>query len=370
MKLVCRQKQLLESLSLVQKAINPQNTLPILGNVLLHAEGQKLYLSATNLEIAITTYIPCEVKNEGKITVPAKILVSYIGYLKDEDIEIVLEDGGTLYLHSTRSKTRIKGISSEEFPVIPTVEKEETFVLPREELKNAIEGVVFCSSSSTTRPVLSGVYIWGKEKEVRFVATDSYRLGEKVLELKGKTFAQELKNIVPSRTMQELVRILSSAKEDVVEIVSSKNQILFQVGNTKLISRLIEGKFPDYVQIIPKAHKTQANMLISEFILGIKRVGIFAKENNNNIRFTFAKQSKTVVITTDATEIGSDESEVEAEVSGEDNTVALNGQYFLDVLQNIHEEKALVEIEGKLSPIVIKPEKEKGFTHVIMPLKI
>jgi len=368
MKLICQQKQLLEGLFTVQKAINPHNTLPILGNILLKAEGQKLYLTATNLEIAITTSLPAEVKNEGKITIPAKILVSYIGFLKEGEVEFAVEDGSTLAIKAQGSKTKLKGIAAEEFPPIPLVEKEESFTLETNTLKEAIEAIVFCCATSTTRPVLSGVYFWGKGSELRLVATDSYRLGEKIISLSEKTFSEELKSIVPARTMQEFARILAGTKEKEAEVIASKNQILFRVGLTELTSRLIEGKFPEYLQIIPTTSKTTALVSISELALGIKRVGLFARENNNNIRFLFAP--KKVQITTDATEVGSEESEIEAEVEGEENQIALNGQYLLDILQTLSGEKAQVKIEGKLSPVVIFPEKPSGLTQVIMPLKV
>jgi DNA polymerase-3 subunit beta len=172
--------------------------------------------------------------------------------------------------------------------------------------------------------------------------------------------------------MQELSRILSHGKgekeEQMVEVISSKNQILFKIGETELISRLIEGKFPEYTQIIPTSPKTTAKIPVSELVLGIKRVGIFARENNNNIRFLF--EENMLHITTDATEIGSEESEIEANITGEKSEVALNGQYFLDILQNVEEENIIIELEGKLSPVLIKPETEKGLLHVIMPLKV
>ncbi len=366
MKLSCEQKDLQSALSLVQKAINPQNTLPILGNVLLKAEGQKLYLSATNLETAITTSFSAAVENEGEITVPAKIFSSYVGFLPNEKIALTLLDGETVSLETKNSKTKIKGISSEEFPAIPSVEKEVKFSLPREELKKAIDQVAFCCATSTTRPVLSGVYFWGREKDLRLVATDSYRLGEKKMVL-SKPLEKELKSIVPSRAMQELEKILASSEEKTAEITFSENQILCEIGKTRLISRLIEGKFPEYSQIIPKTSKTGAECAVEELVLGTKRVGLFARENNNNVRLSFTP--KGIGITTDATEIGTEESQMDAVVQGEECSIALNGQYFLDILQCLEGEKAQIEVEGKLSPVVVKPKDTKGFVHVIMPLK-
>lgn len=368
MHLVCQQKYFLEAILVVQKAISPQHTLPILGNILLKAEGQKLHLSATNLEIAITTSLPAEIKNEGKVTIPAKILGNYISLLKEGDIEIKLEDGETISLKAPGTKTKIKGISPEDFPTIPIVENQESFTVSGEDFKKSIEEIIFCCSSTTTRPVLSGVYLYGKESEIRLVATDSYRLGEKKIKLEKKKFSEELRNIIPAKTMLELSRILALKKEENLEVVTSKNQILFRIGNIELISRLIEGKFPEYQQIIPKESKVTVKTNISDFLLGIKRVALFARENNNNIKFHFS--GSKITLTTDATEIGSEESEIPAEITGNDVTTALNGQYVLDVLQCISTEDAVLELQEKLTPVVIKPEKDENLIHVIMPLKI
>ena len=368
-KLSCEQPHLLEALNIVQKAINSQSTLPILGNVLLKAEGQKLHLVGTNLEIAISTSFSAEIQNEGSITIPAKILVNYINFLKEGKIELSLDGGDTLLLKAEGVNTKLKGLPPEEFPVIPVVEKEEAFTLSAEVLKKAIDETVFCASSSSTRPVLSGIYLWGKEGTIKIVATDSYRLGEKTIPLEKKKFETELKQIIPARTMQELSRILTAAKKGKeVEVICSKNQILFKFDGTELISRLIEGTFPEYAKIIPDEAKTKIQAPVEELILGIKRVGIFARENNNNIKFKFV--SGKIHITTEATEVGNEESEIPAKTKGPENEIALNGQYFLDILQNLEEEEVNLEVEEKLAPVMIRPTKEKGLIHVIMPLKV
>jgi DNA polymerase III subunit beta len=367
MRLFCEKQVFFQALSLVQKAINSQNTLPILGNILLKAEGQNLFLSATNLEIAISTKISASVKNEGSITIPARLIVNYVSFLKEGEIEIFVESGETICLSSKGSKTRIKGLPSSDFPEFPKVEKEFSFTFSAKEFQNSIEKVVFSCANTSTRPILSGALFWVKQKEACLVATDSYRLSEQKIPFSSEE-EKEVRVIIPARTLQELSRILGVYPEEKVEIIISKNQIFFKVKNTEITSRLIEGNFPDYEQIIPKEKRISVKIQKEEFILGIKRVGIFAKENNNNIRISVNEER--LLITTDATEIGSDECEIGVEGVGTPEEVSLNAQYVLDLLQSINEKEIFFSINEKLSPVLFKSKTEDGYVHIIMPLKV
>lgn len=368
MKFFCQQEDLLKGLSITQKAINTHNTLPILNNVLIESEGQKVKLSATNLEISIETSIKADVKNEGRITIPARILTSWVSFLKKSEIEIKIKENETLILKTNEAKTTIKGISAEEFPVLSKIEKENEFTINSVELKKAINEVIFSCSHSSIRPVLSGVLVVAKGNEVRFVATDSYRLSEKVIVL-NKKLNNEIYCIIPARTMIEIERIISSLKDECeVNIIISQNQILFQIENINITSRLIDGKFPEYNQIIPKDSNIRVIIKKDDFLLAIKRVGIFAKENNNNMKFIFNKEK--VIITTDATEIGTEEAELEIKSTGENSQTSLNGQFLLDILSVIEEDEVEIMVIEKLAPIIIKGKDQERFTHVIMPLKL
>lgn len=370
MKIVCMQKDLDNALGIVGKAINPNTTLPVLNNVLLKAEGGNLHFAGTNLEIAIQCFIPAEVKAEGAITVPAKLLISYISLLKDEKVELSVDETNTLLLKAPSSQTKIKGIGPDEFPVIPTVSKDSVFVVARKDLDTAISQTVFAAATNTARPVLSGILFDLKKDNLKLVATDSYRLAEKKLLLKEKV-EFDLQAIVPARTVGELGKILSKASAENIEITVSKNQILFVVGDTKMISRLIEGKFPDYEKIIPKSSKTKADVKTDELSLVVRRVGLFARENNNNIKCTVTNDGK-LTISTDETKVGEEKAELSAKVEGENNKIALNSQYLLDVLNFIQADEVTFELDDKLSPAVIRitKETEKTYMYIIMPLKI
>ncbi|MBN1258492.1 DNA polymerase III subunit beta [Candidatus Peregrinibacteria bacterium] len=367
MRLTCSQKDLLSALVLTGKAVGVNSTLPILNNVLLKAEGKKLYFTTTNLEIAISYWIETNVKNEGEITLPSKLFTNYINYLKDDKVDISAEDGNMVILKTSDSTTKIKGVPASEFPPIPTIEKEAEFSLPVKTLKEAIRHVVFAAAMNTTRPILSGVCFLVSKNELKMATTDSYRLAEKTLPL-SKT-SGDITCIIPAKTIYEVGSILDALSgDDLVDVVISKNQVLFTVGAVKLISRLIEGQFPNYGQIIPKTNKSQIIFNIQDLILALKRINIFAKENNNKVIFRIKSDATT--LTTDTTQYGEGEVVLTPKTKGEPNEIALNSQYLLDALSNIGGEEIQFEVGDKTTPVVIRPKGKSDYIHIIMPLKI
>ncbi|MBU0727186.1 DNA polymerase III subunit beta [Patescibacteria group bacterium] len=367
MRLTCSQKDLFNALAITNKAVDLNNTLPVLNNVLLKAEGKKLYFTATNLEIAVTYWIETEVKNEGEITIPSKLFTNYINYLKDEKVDVSVEEGNAVTVKTSDSTTKIKGIPASEFPPIPNIEKEGGLKIKVKEFKKGIHQVVFAAAMNTTRPILAGVYFVTEKGQLKMVATDSYRLAEKTLATTEAT--GDISCIVPAKTILELGYILDSFKDDdEIDITISKNQVLFAVGAVKLISRLIEGQFPNYKQIIPSSTKTKIDFDISALTLVLKRINIFAKENNNKIILKVADGK--ILITTETTQYGEGEITMSTKIDGADNEIALNSQFLLDVLGNIGEDNVVIEIGEKITPIIIKPKDKDDYIHIIMPLKI
>ncbi len=367
MKVKCSQKALASALNIVNKAVSPNNTLPVLNNILVSVEGKKIVFSATNLEIAIKTVIEADVVNEGSITVPAKIFTSYIGLIKDGDVELKLEDGMSLAVKASHSETKIKGIAAEEFPLIPKVEDALSYEIPAENFKDSIEQVAFSASTNTIRPVLTGVLFRLKKSELKMVATDSYRLSEKILKLKSDV-KEDIDCIVPARTVMELGRIISSQKGN-IEVHVSNNQVMFKIGDTVLVSRLIEGHFPDYEKILPKEAKTKCEVDVEEFTLAVKKVSLFAMETNNNVKMSVTNDGN-MVISTDETQVGEGRADVSIKIEGDNNKIALNAQYILDVLSSFHTESIGMELVDKMSPMKIKPLKKTDYVHIIMPLKL
>ena len=366
MLLSCDQSALLDALQTVSKAVNLNNTLPVLNNILLKAENKKLSFAATNLEIAITTHIPAEIKNEGTITVPAKLFTSYVSLLSGGSVELKNTDGLDLQIKASKSKTKIKGISADEFPLIPQVKRENSLQLKAGDLAEAISQVSFAAARDMVRPVLAGVNLQSAGAELKLAATDSYRLSEKVLKA-AKAPDTPINIIIPTRTVQELARILEKGS-DIVTLDISGSQILFLYKDVELASRLIEGAFPDYTPIIPKAHTTQIAIATDELTTAVKRVSLFAKESHS-VRLEVTPE-KTLEIYSDQTQIGEERAEAASTVTGDENLVALNAQYLLEALAAIGSKDIAIELGDKTAPAVLRPAKSAGYLHLIMPLKV
>lgn len=370
MKLFVDQKSLAFALNIVNKAVSLNNTLPVLNNILLKAEGKKLFFSSTNLEIAINYWIPAEVHNEGSITIPAKLFTNYIHLLReDESIEFKLEEGLTLLIKSKSSRTKIKGIAADEFPLIPQIEQPQIFTLSASVLKQAIEQVVFAASLNISRPTLSGI-LFSIDKDVcTLVATDSYRLAEKKISFSNKNKIH-LQSIIPAKTILELGKILLNITRDaIVEISISQNQTLFKIENIELISRLIEGSFPDYEKIIPQHTCTKAQVQVSDFLLAVKKVSLFVSEDSNNIRISVTHDGK-MTLSTGETQVGEETTEIPIHIEGENNQIGLNFQFLLDILHSIGSDTVLLEMDSKISPVILRPYQKDDYVHIIMPLKI
>ena len=367
MKLNCSQDELAAALSVVNRAVSPNNTLPVLNNILLKAEGKKLFLSATNLEVAISASFEADVENEGTLTVPAKVLTSYVMLLGSDKVKLSVINGTTLEVKTKGSDTKMKGISSEEFPLLPKLDKPDSFMLPVKDLSKAIEQVVFAASTNISRPVLTGIYWQITGKEMKLAATDSYRLGEKTIELE-KDVGLDIKFILPSKTAHELAKVLSGTDAKEIEVKVTKSQIKFTVDGVELLSRLIEGNYPDYGKILPSESKTTAALGTEDMMLGLKKVSVIVKDNSNNVKLKTEKGK--VVISSDETQVGEGFVELEADTKGESMEVALNVQYLLDVLSHVDDNKVNLGLNDALSPVKIVSAKPSGTLHIIMPLKV
>lgn len=367
MKVIIGQSDLLDGLKTVSRAVSGQNTLPVLGNILIKAEGKKVHFSATNLEISIETSVDADVKNEGSITVPAKILTSYASLLdKNEDVELKLADGLALEVNSKTSKTKIKGISADEFPSITRVDSGVKLEISTKNFREMVQQVAFSAQENASRPILSGVLLKSDKAGMSIAATDSYRLSEK--KIKPGKEVNDVVAVVPVRAIFEADRLATGG--DTIFIKISDNQVAFSVDGTELVSRLIEGQFPDYHQILPKSHKTTAIVNRDALSLAVRRVSIFAKENNQHMKLEFLNDG-TLTVSTDSTEIGEERTTIPVTLEGATNVIALNADYVLDVLGALSgEENIKIELEGKLNPAVFKQEKDSDFIHLIMPLKM
>jgi len=362
----CVDKNLFEeSLSMVERAISTRSTLPVLNNVLLDAKNNKLTLITTNLEIAIKTTIPIKLEKEGRTTIPVKLLSSYISLINSQEIEVELKDAETIHIQTKESNTKIKGISADEFPLIPKIEEEKSIKIPVKYFMENVASIVFASALDELRPVLAGVYLKALEGKMYAVATDSYRLVEVTKEIKDK---DSFSVIIPSRAVLELSRIIQKYNDKDIQIDMAKNQAKFTCENIELISRLIEGQYPDYRKIIPNTTETLSTVKKNDLVTAVKRASLFARENSNSIKLNVMDDRINIIV--DTVQSGSENASVSAKTVGGEKTIAFNAQYLIDALNNLDSENVIVGVNSSITPGVIKGENRGDVLHVIMPLKV
>jgi len=383
MKFSCHTHELLESLQLVSRAIGGQQALPILGNILIEVKGETCTVSATDLELSIITKFDAKVESEGSVTVPAKAILNFTQYNPDMEVLLEVTEGSQIKCVSSHAKATIAGEAASEYPTIASVERQTVFSLDGGPLLQALHLVTFASSKTSLRPVLSGVYVRRDTDKLTLVATDSYRLSEYVIATEGA--GEELTCIIPTKILEELKLMLGSKKSDPkaseasgtpdtmnsvtrVDIALSKQQIEITLGKTRLLSRLIDGKFPDYRQIIPANATSKVLFPSKELTLVVKRMHYFAKEMNNNL--TFHCSPTETRITTPQTQGGKDEATVVAEMTGDENKIALSSSYLLDFLGHISSDVVEMRLTDSMHPAVFILPDAPNFLHLVMPLRM
>jgi DNA polymerase-3 subunit beta len=365
MKVQVLKENLAKSLSVAGRVVSSRGSLEILSHILLSTENGRMRVSATNLEIGINYWIGGKIEKEGDITVPARLFTDVVNSIASEKIDLAIEDLD-VHLKSESDNLTIKGIAADEFPLIPTIKGEPLLTIKADILKDALNLVNFAAALDEARPVLSGVYFCVEGNTLTLAATDSYRLAEKVLKLEKKV-EKKVEIIIPARTMIEWSRIISDLNED-IKIFVSDNQILFAAKDIEFTSRLIEGQFPNYKQIIPAENETRAVIGASEFTSALKVASLFARENANSVTL-FVKSKGFIEIKAVSSQVGESDSKIKAEVSGKDSEITFNSKYLLDALANLKTDKVVFEMMGKLNPGVVKTEKGDDYVYIIMPLR-
>ena len=350
-----------KGLNAVDRIVASKNTLPILNNVLIKTEEGQVILSATDLEIGVNYYLGGKIEEEGSITVPGRVLSSFVNSLNEEKISLETKDS-VLFAKTNKSEANINGIPADDFPIIPKVVGREILEIDGNTLKTAISQVVFSVSYDESRPVLTGVYFVINGNILKLVATDSYRLAEKTINIPTTDKADF---IVPAKTIHELHRILSGGEK--VKIVVSENQAMFLLPDMDLTSRVIEGEYPNYEQIIPKSFKTQTKDSTNELANTIKTASFFARENANNVKLTF--HTDHILVEATSSQLGNFKSQIPCEVSGEENEISFNAKYFTDALSGVDSPRVSLEMIGKVNPGVIRPDNGSGIMYIIMPLR-
>jgi len=365
MKVVILQSHFAKALNQVSRIVSSRTTLPVLGNILITAQKGRLTFSATDLEIGIVTQATGKIEEEGELTVPARLLSDFILNNADETIEMTT-DKAVLYLKSEHYEARINGISAEEFPTIPEPPKETYCSIKKDIFLDALKKVVIAPANDETRPTLAGIYLHFSDKNLVLAATDSYRLAEKKVTL-SESMAEK-KMIIPTRTMTEVIRLLSGEDTKEVVISATDNQVFFTIGEVRLVSRIIEGAFPNYSQIIPTASKVVAEMDYKEILAALKMASLFAKDAANNVKIKIAE--KEIAITSASVQSGGATSHLDAAVTGGETEVSFNARYLLDALLVVSSPKVTLKLNGSSSAGVLNFENDKDYLYIVMPLKV
>jgi len=369
-KVTCPQENLSKGLAIVGRAVSTRSTMPILANILLATDGPRLRLAATNLELSVNCWIEAEVEEEGRVAVPARLLQEFVNSLPQAPVEMVLNPANRmLQLKCLRTDANIKGVNADEFPSIPTVEDGTVFRQPAHLLKDMINQVAIAAATDDSRPIFTGV-LTRIGQSITMVAADGFRLGLRSNELENGP-EDELSLIIPAKSLIELARILPDSKtqDELIEIAitPNKNQVIFRTSSVELVSRLIEGQFPNYQQIMPKEWKTQVVVPTSEFLNAAKTASFFARDSANIVRLHLEPGELTVQA--ESTELGKNESRIDAVIEGQPQAdIAFNARYLTDALNVVDSEQIKLEITSAGAPGVIKPVDSTDYIHVIMPM--
>jgi len=373
MKIEILKTNIKKALDIIEKITRKNITLPALSNVLLSVEGNFLRLDATNLEISISWWILSKVEEEGKVAIPATFFSNLINLLTDEKIKLETQNKNLL-LKTQSQITQIHGIDPEEFPIIPKIEKEEIITMSNKKLLESLEQVIEIPSVSQVRPEISGIYFSFKKDILKIVSTDSFRLAEKSISLKTKS-KKDISFIAPQDAIRELMNILGQEDGNIV-IYFSQNQILFENEKKEpshpriqILSRLIEGEYPNYQEIIPKKYKTQVIVKKDEFENKLKQAGLFSGKISE-VKLNIDTKKKKIKIYSESPEIGKNESYISVKIKGEDMDVSFNYKFLISGLQNIKSSEVILELNGDDGPGVLKPIGDENYIYVSMPIKL
>lgn len=374
MKLTCLQENLSRGLGIVSRAVATRTTLPITNNILLSTDQSRLKLVATNLEIAIVCWVRAKVEEEGAIAIPARLFTEYINSLKNDKVDLYLPaNSKSLQIKCLKSEARVSGQDAEDFPPIPDVSDGTPTSINAEELVKAITHVVFSAATEDTRPVLTGVQAEFDGDKLTLAAADGFRLAVYNCKLL-QPVTPKVAIIIPARALNELNRLLQADQEEPITMTinPNKSQVLFQLQNTRLVSQLIQGTFPNYAQLIPQKYTTRTVMDRAEFLSDVKRASIFAKDGSGIVRLQISTGPELtpgkIIVSARAGELGDNVEELDGIVSGEPTKIAFNSKFLQDVLGVLSTAQIALETTTSSSPGVIRGVGQDNYTHVIMPM--
>ena len=366
MKFSCTQENLKHGLLLVSRVASRNTNLPILQNILIKAETNQIILAATNLEIGVEVQLRGRVDEAGSFTVPAQLITNYISLLATDRVDCVLVNN-ELQISANGQATVLKGESATDFPIVPTVEGASKYDVAKVDLELALQQTVVAAAIDESRPEIAGVCFKVEGQKLTLVATDSYRLAERTMDLKAGS--GDTKVILPQRSAHELLRLLQASQVEIVSVLIQDNQLACHFSDVAFISRLVEGKFLDYEQIIPKTGSTTSELSKADFVKAVKGAALFSKTGVNDIYLLFSKTEQTVQIKATNIQLGQNVTTLPAKVEGDDVDITFNYRFLLDGVQTMVGETVQFIANGKVSPGLFRSSQDERFVYVIMPIK-
>ena len=369
MEIEVSQEKLARALNVVSRiAMGAKSTLPILTNVLIRAEGEKVTLTTTNLDMAIVDYVPVAKSKDGVITVPARLLAEFVQNLpRGENIKISLT-GTKVKTTAGKYSSVINGALADDFPDLPEIDEKKAVIyrMSVDEFKTGMEQIIVAASGDTTRPALTGVFFNTADGALYIAATDGYRLAEKKFIDKVESDVQA---IVPRASLQEVLRSIPEDAQE-IEFLFDDTQVRFRVGEIEVTSKLIDGTFPDYRQLLPKDSDVKLVLDCEELMRIVRMAGLFARESNRVIVLEAKKDKNEFEVYSISNEVGENESEIETKVT-KDGKVKVDSRFLMDALNACEEEKVRIEFgSAGVSPVLIMNEKSNKYRHMVMPLNI
>lgn len=363
MKIKINQRELSKSISIAQRGITNRSPLQILDGILLEASDDKLKITGTDLDLTIETYVDCEIIEPGSIIINSRIFGDIVRKLPNDIIDIDVNEDNNVNIICKNSEFNIQGNDSKEYPMIPIVKEDESFYLSKELLKSAIKHTVFATSQDDSRPTLRGVLLEIKDGVMSFVALDGYRLALKTMDV---PLDLELKMIIPGSALNEINKIVDDSEEN-IKVISSEKNIIFDVGDTRIYSTLLDGQFFNYKDIIRENHETSVIVNKSEFQNALERASLLAKEEKANLIKLEIKDNMITILSN--SEIGNVHEEIPVEIEGIDVYIAFNARYILDGIKNMESEDIELNFMGELSPCIIEPTEERDYIYLVLPVR-
>jgi len=365
MKVECLKENLVNSIYIVERAVGKNLNLPVLGCILIEAKGSSLKLKATNLDLGIEVDVSAKIIEDGVIAVSGSVFYNVINSIYNDSSITLLSKNDNLSITTHTSATLIKSLPHEDFPLLPEVKSNDSFKIDTEDFLNGLNSVWFSSSHLSIKPELASVYISIHNKKITFTATDSFRLSEKVIINKKVSNFSPI--IIPIKNIPEIIKVLEHSGFGEITITFTKNQISFSSDNIYITSRLIDGIYPDYHQIIPKKSTTKIIILKQDLINSLKKINIFS-DKFNQVCFHISSKQRKCTLTSSNQEVGETAEQLQAAVEGEDLEINFNHRYITDALQIIPSDSVSLSFSGLGKPMVMEGVSDQSYLYLVMPM--